>query len=51
MIMNLEQERPLLSPDLLCPEIVFDICDEDIKELKEIVLKIEKANNLNEDIL
>ena len=24
-------------------EIVFDICDEDIKELKEIVLKIEKA--------
>ena len=31
-------------------EIVFDICDEDIKELKEIVLKIEKANNPNGDI-
>ena len=30
-------------------EIVFDICDEDIKELKEIVLKIEKENSANKD--
>ena len=32
-------------------EIVFDICDEDIKELKEIFLKIEKENSVNEDML
>ena len=31
-------------------EIVFDICDEDIKELKEIFLKIEKENSENEDM-